>query len=229
MATTLPTLNGPDFGPDFAVRRIYCVGRNYRAHAIEMGSDPDREPPFFFTKPTDAILPNGATMPYPPMTQALEHEVELVVALRGEGRDVPADRAADLIHGFAVGLDMTRRDLQAEAKRTGRPWDMAKGFDHSAPCGPLSLIEDTGLLQRGAIWLRVDGVLRQQGDIGDMIWSVQEVIAALSRFNTLKPGDVIFTGTPDGVAKVLPGQQLHAHVDGLNDLTIAIGKEGLLF
>jgi fumarylpyruvate hydrolase len=218
--TTLPVIGAADL----KLRRIYCVGQNYRAHTLEMGGDPERAPPFFFTKPTDAILPTGATMPYPPMTEALEHEVELVVALSAGGRDIPPAQATALIHGYAVGLDMTRRDLQASAKRDGRPWDMAKGFDHSAPCGPLTRIEETGPLTQGAIRLLVDGELRQHGNIADMIWSVAEVIAELSRYNTLAPGDLIFTGTPAGVGKVHPGNRLDAHIDGLLDLSITIGE-----
>jgi fumarylpyruvate hydrolase len=209
---------------DLQVRRIYCVGQNYRAHALEMGADPDRAPPFFFTKPADAILPTGATMPYPPMTQALEHEVELVVALGAGGHDIPPAQATALIHGYAVGLDMTRRDLQAQAKSAGRPWDMAKAFDHSAPCGPLTRIEETGPLTQGAIRLLVNGELRQHGNIADMIWSVAEVIAELSRYNTLAPGDLIYTGTPAGVGKLVPGNRLDAHIDGLHDLSITIGE-----
>jgi fumarylpyruvate hydrolase len=217
---TLPVINGADF----TVRRIYCVGQNYRAHAIEMGSDPDRAPPFFFTKPADAILPDGAVMPYPPMTDALEHEVELVVSLAAGGRDVAVGQATALIHGYAVGLDMTRRDLQAAAKRAGRPWDMAKGFDHSAPCGSLTRIEETGPLTEGAIRLLVDGEVRQHGNIADMIWSVAEVIAELSRYNTLAAGDLIYTGTPAGVGRVHPGNRLEAHIDGLVPLGITIGE-----
>jgi fumarylpyruvate hydrolase len=217
---TLPVINGTDFG----VRRIYCVGQNYRAHALEMGADPDRAPPFFFTKPADAILHDGAVMPYPPMTEALEHEVELVVSLGAGGRDVAAGQATALIHGYAVGLDMTRRDLQAAAKRAGRPWDMAKGFDHSAPCAALTRIEETGPLTEGAIRLLVDGEVRQHGNIADMIWSVAEVIAELSRYNTLVAGDLIFTGTPSGVGRVHPGNRLDAHIDGLVPLGIAIGE-----
>jgi fumarylpyruvate hydrolase len=218
--TTLPVIGAADL----KIRRIYCVGQNYRAHTLEMGGDPDRAPPFFFTKPADAILPSGATMPYPPMTQALEHEVELVVALAAGGRDIPPAQATALIHGYAVGLDMTRRDLQAAAKSAGRPWDMAKGFDHSAPCGPLTRIEETGPLTQGAIRLLVDGELRQHGNIADMIWSVAEVIAELSRYNTLAPGDLIYTGTPAGVGKVHPGNRLDAHIDGLADLAITIAE-----
>jgi len=220
MSTMVPVIGAAAL----IVRRIYCVGQNYRAHTIEMGGDPDRAPPFFFTKPADAILPTGATMPYPPMTQALEHEVELVVALSAGGRDIPAAQATALIHGYAVGLDMTRRDLQAQAKSAGRPWDMAKGFDHSAPCGPLTRIEETGPLTQGAIRLLVDGEVRQHGNIADMIWSVAEVIAELSRYNTLAPGDLIFTGTPAGVGKVHAGNRLDAHIDGLADLAITIGE-----
>ena len=216
----LPTVDGKDF----TVRRIYCVGQNYRAHAIEMGSDPDRAPPFFFTKPADAILPSGATMPYPAMTEALEHEVELVIAIGAEGRDVSQSKAATLIYGYAVGLDMTRRDLQAAAKKAGRPWDMAKGFDHSAPCGALTPADRASGIGSAEISLQVNGALRQSGAIADMIWSIPEIIAGLSRFNRLMQGDLIYTGTPAGVGKVNPGDQLHARIEGLTDLTITIGE-----
>jgi len=210
-------------GGRFAVRRIYCVGQNYRAHALEMGGDPDRQLPFFFTKPADAILHDGATMPYPPMTEALEHEVELVVALGGGGAHIAAADASALILGYAVGLDMTRRDLQAAAKKAGRPWDMAKGFDHSAPCGTLTPAAQAGAMESGAIWLRVNGDPRQSSDISHMIWRVPEVIAELSRYVTLMPGDLIYTGTPENVGPVRRGDLLLAHVDGLAELQIRIG------
>ena len=197
----------------FTVRRIYCVGQNYRAHALEMGSNPDRQTPFFFQKPADAIVPDGGVMPYPPRTAAFEHEVELVVAI---GADAS-------VFGYAVGLDMTRRDLQAEAKKAGRPWDMAKGFDHSAPCGTITRAADLGDMSRGAIWLNVDDELRQSSDLSQMIWSVPEIIAELSTYVTLQPGDLIYTGTPDRVGKVQRGARLHAHVDGLADLRVSVG------
>jgi fumarylpyruvate hydrolase len=190
---TVPTTTGGRF----PVRRVYCVGRNYAAHAREMGHDPDREPPFFFGKPADALVPDGADTPYPPATSRLEHEVELVVALGGGGQDVSVADALGLVWGYAVGIDLTRRDLQAEAKRLGRPWDLAKGFDHSAPVGtiaPAAGIDPAS----GAVTLHVDGELRQSGDLADQIWSVAETIAALSRSVALAPGDLLFTGTPRG-------------------------------
>ncbi len=198
----------------FTIRRIYCVGQNYRAHALEMGSNPDRQSPFFFQKPADAIVQDGAVMPYPSRTAAFEHEVELVVAI---GADAS-------VFGYAVGLDMTRRDLQAEAKKAGRPWDMAKGFDHSAPCGTITRAADLGDMRQGAIWVRVDDEMRQSSDLSQMIWAVPEIIAELSTYVTLCPGDLIYTGTPDKVGKVQRGARLHAHVDGLQDLRVSVGE-----
>ncbi len=213
----------PMLGRDrFEVRRIYCVGQNYRAHAIEMGSDPDRQRPFFFTKPTDAIVQNGGSVAYPPRTAALEHEVELVVAIGAEAADVPADQAMGAVFGYAVGLDMTRRDLQAEAKKAGRPWDMAKGFDQSAPCGTITAADDAALQAGAAIWLRVNDQTRQASDLSSLIWSVPEVVAELSSYVTLRPGDLIYTGTPDKVGPVQRGDRLHAHVDGLLDLFVTV-------
>lgn len=209
-------------GGDFPVRRIYCVGRNYRAHTIEMGGDPDRELPFFFTKPADAVEPDGAAIPYPPMTKDYQHEIELVVAIGKAGRDIPAAQGSDFIFGYAVGLDMTRRDLQAEAKKAGRPWDMAKGFDQSAPCGPILPKSDNSPFDKGAIWLKINGEVRQSSDISLLIWTIPEVIADLSRYVTLMPGDLIYTGTPDGVGPVKPGDRLHGHIDGLHDLHVTI-------
>jgi fumarylpyruvate hydrolase len=210
-------------GNVFPVRRIYCVGRNYAAHAREMGSDPDREPPFFFMKPADAVVPTGTTIPYPSKTKSYHHEIELVVALGSGGKDVPVEQALELVFGYAVGLDMTRRDLQDEAKATRRPWDMSKGFDQSAPCAPLSSVADVGHIDRGAIWLTVNGTMKQQGDIRDLIWSVPETIAYLSGLVELAAGDLIYTGTPDGVNAVVPGDVLLGHVDGLTDLTMTVG------
>ena len=185
-------------GGSFPVRRVFCVGRNYAEHAREMGHDPDREAPFFFTKPADALLTGGADMPYPPMTRDLHHEMELVVALGAGGSEVATDDAPGLIWGYAAGLDMTRRDLQAEAKKQGRPWDMAKGFDHSAPIG--ALVPAGGVDPgRGRIELRVNGEVRQSSDLAKLIWSVPETVAYLSRLVRLAPGDLIFTGTPPGV------------------------------
>lgn len=216
--TTVPIVGGGEF----PVRRIYCVGRNYRAHALEMGADPDRDPPFFFMKPTDNIVHDGAVVPYPPRTAEYQHEIELVVAIGKEGRDVPVARAADLIFGYAVGLDMTRRDLQMQARKAGRPWDMGKGFDHSAPCGAISPKSDVGEITQGAIWLKINGELRQTSDLSLLIWNVSEVIADLSAYMTLKPGDLIYTGTPENVGNVHPGDRLVGHVEGLVDLSITV-------
>ena len=210
-------------GAPFPVRRIFCVGRNYAAHAREMGHDPDREPPFFFTKPADALLLTGNPMPYPPKTADLHHEIELVVAIGRAGIDIPAAQAQGHIFGYAVGLDMTRRDLQGEAKKLGRPWDMGKGFDYSAPIAPIHKASETGPIDKGAIWLDVNGTRRQLGDISDLIWSVPEVIAYLSGLVALQPGDLIYSGTPEGVAAVVRGDRLHGHVDGLTDLDVVIG------
>ncbi|PYY32433.1 FAA hydrolase family protein [Curtobacterium sp. MCJR17_055] len=207
---TVPTSTGGRF----PVRRVYCVGRNYAAHAREMGHDPDREPPFFFGKPADALVTDGADSPYPTLTARLEYEVELVVALGGGGRDVSVADALGLVWGYAVGIDLTRRDLQAEAKRLGRPWDLAKGFDHSAPIGtivPAAGVDPTS----GAVTLHVDGDLRQSGDLAEQIWSVAETIAALSRSVALAPGDLLFTGTPEGVGPVARGSVLRGAVDGV--------------
>jgi fumarylpyruvate hydrolase len=196
----------------FPVRRIYCVGRNYAEHAREMGHDPDREPPFFFTKPADAVLTDGQDMPYPPMTRDLHHEMELVVALGQGGAAVDPADAARLVWGYAAGLDMTRRDLQAEAKKLGRPWDMAKGFDSSAPIGALVSAEGR---TPGAIELRVNGEVRQSSHLDKLIWSIPDTIAYLSRLVRLEAGDLIFTGTPEGVAAVQRGDLLEGSVEGV--------------
>jgi fumarylpyruvate hydrolase len=207
----------------FPIRRIYCVGRNYAAHAREMGHDPDREPPFFFTKPADAVIPDGAVMAWPPATSDLHHEIELVVALGKGGRDIPEADALGHVFGYAVGLDMTRRDLQAQAKKAGRPWDMAKGFDQSAPCGIIRPASAIGHPDRGAIVLEVNGGTRQKGDLADMIWSVSETIAYLSGLVELHPGDLIYTGTPDGVGPVSRGDRLTGRVEGVGELSVTIG------
>jgi fumarylpyruvate hydrolase len=217
--TAIPVLDGGEF----PVRRIYCVGRNYAAHAREMGHDPDREAPFFFQKPADAVVPTGATIPYPAKTKDYQHEIELVVALARGGSDIDVRHANELVFGYAVGLDMTRRDLQTEAKNLGRPWEMGKSFDQSAPCAPLSPIAATGPLEKGAIWLKVNGEFRQQGDLAQLIWSVPEVISQLSSLVVLAPGDLIYTGTPAGVGAVVRGDLLLGHVDGLTDLAVTVG------
>ncbi|PZF12071.1 FAA hydrolase family protein [Curtobacterium sp. MCPF17_011] len=208
-------------GGRFPVRRIHCVGRNYAAHAREMGHDPDREPPFFFGKPADAVTTDGADTPYPTLTAQLEYEVELVVALGAGGRDVAVSAARDLVWGYAVGIDLTRRDLQAEAKRLGRPWDLAKGFDASAPIG--TIVPAAGVdPSSGSITLHVDGELRQSGDLADQIWSVAETIAVLSRAVRLEPGDLLFTGTPDGVGPVSRGSVLRGAVAGVGTVETRI-------
>jgi fumarylpyruvate hydrolase len=205
------------------VRRIYCVGRNYAAHAREMGADPDREPPFFFTKPANAIVPNGATIAYPPATKNLHYEIELVVVIGKGGSTIPVAKALDHVFGYAVGLDMTRRDLQNEAKKMGRPWDMGKGYDQSAPCTAIQPVSKIGHPAKGAIWLKVNGQMRQTGDLADQIWNVQETISYLSGLVTLAPGDLIYTGTPEGVGPVVKGDRMDGHIDGVGDLTITVG------
>lgn len=203
----------------FPVRRIFCVGQNYADHAREMGSDPDRQQPFFFTKPADAVVPGGGTLPYPSMTNDLHHEVELVVALGTGGTDIAAADALAIIYGHAVGIDLTRRDLQAAAKKAGRPWDMAKGFDKSAPIAALTPGAPPA---SGPVTLTINGETRQAGDLSMMIWSVAEVIAALSRQVALAPGDLIFTGTPAGVGPISLGDQVRATIADLTPLEIRI-------
>ena len=207
----------------FPVRRVFCVGRNYAAHAREMGSDPNREPPFFFTKPADAVVPASGAVPYPPSTNDLHHEIELVVALKAGGKDIDEGQALDLVWGYGVGLDLTRRDLQAVAKDAGRPWDMAKGFDASAPCSALHPVSDVGHPAQARIWLEVNGTLRQEGNLDEMIWPIADVIASLSRLVTLAPGDLIYSGTPSGVGALQPGDRVRGGVDGVDtfELTIA--------
>lgn len=206
----------------FPVRRVFCVGRNYGAHAREMGSDPNREPPFFFTKPADAVVPASGAVPYPPATQDLHHEVELVVALGAGGAGIDPGQAMSLVWGYGVGLDLTRRDLQAIAKDAGRPWDMAKGFDASAPCSPLIPAAALGHPQDARIWLEVNGALRQEGNLNEMIWPIADVISHLSRLVTLAPGDLIYTGTPAGVAALKPGDQVRGGVDGVTQFALSI-------
>lgn len=209
-------------GGEFPVHRIYCVGRNYAAHAREMGHDPDREEPFFFMKPADAVVASGATIAYPSRTSDFHHEIELVVALGRGGRDISADKALDLVYGYAVGVDLTRRDLQNVAKKMQRPWDLSKGFDQSAPCGVISSAAKVGHPSKGSIWLKINGADRQVGDLSDMIWNVPETIAYLSTFVALMPGDLIYTGTPDGVGPIKRGEKVVGHVDGLVDLTFDV-------
>ena len=206
----------------FPVRRIFCVGRNYAEHAREMGMGGERALPFFFTKPADAVMPNGSDVPYPSHTSNLHHEVELVVALSGGGSDVNVETALSLVFGYAVGIDLTRRDQQGAARDLGRPWDVAKGFDHSAPVTAIAPVAKSGHPVAGRIWLEVNGKLRQQGDISDMIWNVPEVIAELSTWFELFPGDLIFTGTPAGVGPLMPGDRVRAGVDGIGILEFGV-------
>ncbi|MES2724449.1 MAG: fumarylacetoacetate hydrolase family protein [Pseudomonadota bacterium] len=203
----------------FPVRRIYCVGRNYAAHRREMGGD-DRDPPFFFAKPADAIVAPGAAVPYPPRTGNLHHEIELVVALKGGGSNVPVESALDLVYGYAVGVDLTRRDLQNAAKDKGQPWEAGKAFDASAP---ISTIKPwTGPAPQGRIAISVNGTVRQEGVVADMIWNVAEIIAEASKLWTLAPGDLIFTGTPEGVAAILAGDKIEGEVDGVGALSFTV-------
>ncbi|MFO1407673.1 MAG: fumarylacetoacetate hydrolase family protein [Steroidobacteraceae bacterium] len=206
----------------FPVHRIYCVGRNYAAHAREMGADPEREPPFFFSKPADAVVPNGAPVPYPSRTANLHHEIELVVAIGEGGRNIPVANALAHVFGYAVGNDLTRRDLQSAAKDKGQPWDTAKGFDHSAPITAIRRVSELGHLSRGAIWLEVNGRPRQRADLCEMIWSVPEIVAELSTLYELKPGDLVFTGTPAGVGPLARGDSVVGGVEGLDTLRTTI-------
>ena len=206
----------------FPVRRVFCVGRNYAEHAREMGHEPGREPPFFFSKPADALVVDGADTPYPPMTADFHHEIELVVALGSGGTEIDASTALSHVWGYAAGIDFTRRDLQQQAKKAQRPWDMAKGFDHSAPIGAIAPASRVGHPARGAIALSVNGVARQRGDIADMTWNVSEIIAELSRYLELAAGDLIFTGTPAGVAAVVRGDVLAGSVEGVGAVSARI-------
>ncbi len=206
----------------FPVRRIYCVGRNYAAHAREMGHDPDREDPFFFQKSPDSIVRPGGNFPYPPSTSDVHHEIELVVALGLGGANIPEDQALDHIFGYGVGLDMTRRDLQGEAKKAGRPWTVGKAFDHAAPCSAITPARAVANARRGRIWLDINGDSRQDGDIDQLIWSVPEIIAYLSGLFTLAPGDLIYTGTPAGVGPVERGDNLRGGIDGIGEIEITV-------
>jgi fumarylpyruvate hydrolase len=208
----------------FPVNRVFCVGRNYAAHAREMGKDPDREPPFFFMKPANAVVDATAvkTIPYPPRSQDFHHEIELVAAIGKGGRDIPEAEALSHVYGYAVGLDMTRRDLQLEARDKGRPWEFGKSFAHSAPIGALRRAEDIGHPEAAAITLTVNGQPRQSSDIAKLIWSVAECIAVLSQYEALEPGDLIMTGTPEGVKAVVPGDVLNGAIAGIGDIEIRV-------
>lgn len=206
----------------FPVHRVYCVGRNYADHAVEMGHDPDREPPFFFQKNPDNLIPGGGEFPYPPASRDVHHEIELVVALGSGGTDIPVDRALELVFGYAVGLDMTRRDLQAEAKKAGRPWEVGKAFEHSAPCSAIVPASAIGHPTHGAITLSVNDEPRQQGDLNQLIWTVPEMVSYLSGLFTLQPGDLIFSGTPAGVGPVVRGDRLHGQIEGIGELAVTV-------
>ncbi len=219
-----PVLPVVESNKSFPVGRIYCVGRNYAEHAREMGHDPDREPPFFFMKPADAIAQNNVTIPFPQVTKDLHHEIEMIVAIGKGGADIPVEKALDHVFGYGVGLDMTRRDIQGEAKKMGRPWEMGKAFDNSAPCTALKPVAMIGHPAKGAIWVKVNGEVKQTGDLADMIWNVPEMISYLSKLITLQPGDVIMSGTPAGVGPVQRGDKLEGHVDGVGDLTVTYAK-----
>lgn len=210
-----PSVEIAGSGERFPVRRIFCVGRNYAEHAREMGGAPDREPPFFFAKPADAVVGAGVEIAMPPRTANLHHEIELVVALGSGGRDIAQDAALEVVFGYAVGNDLTRRDLQAEAKAVGRPWDMAKGFDHSAVISPIHPAVAIGHPANARIWLSVNGELRQEGDLADMIWPVADIIAELSSYVELKAGDLIYTGTPAGVGRIVSGDLIEGGIDGI--------------
>jgi fumarylpyruvate hydrolase len=210
-------------GKTFPVRRIWCIGRNYEEHIREMGHDV-RDPPFFFSKPADAIVPDGGTVPYPPLTKDMHHEVELVVALKSGGRNIKMEQARDCIYGYAVGIDLTRRDLQIASRDMKRPWEIGKAFDASAPCGPLQPVARIGHPSKGRIALAVNGKVRQDGDLAQMIWNVPEVIVKLSEMMELAAGDVIMTGTPSGVAATVAGDKIECDIEGVGKLTVTIGK-----
>ena len=214
----LPVLDSQDV---FPVHRIYCVGRNYAAHAVEMGHDPDREAPFFFQKNPDNLLLDDI-FTYPPLSEDVQHEIELVVGLQSGGSDIAPERALDSVFGYAVGLDMTRRDLQGEMKRQGRPWEIGKAFEQSAPCSAIAPAQRIGHPQTGAIRLSKNGALSQSGDLSQMIWKVPEIISELSRYFLLCPGDLIFTGTPSGVGPVQRGDELRGEIEGVGNLSLRV-------
>ena len=220
-APTPPSVEVRGTRDRFPVRRIFCVGRNYAAHAREMGND-DREPPFFFTKPADAVVPSGSSVPYALRTENFHHEAELVVALGGGGTNVSVANANSLVYGYAIGIDLTRRDLQADSRDHGRPWDTSKGFDRSAPIGAIRPVSAGGLIESARIWLSVNGKIRQDANVADMTWKVPEIIAELSTLFEIAAGDLIYTGTPAGVGPLVRGESVEAGIDGLDPLSIRI-------
>ena len=217
--TTLP-IRGTD--KLFPVNRVYCVGRNYAAHAIEMGHDPDKEPPFFFQKNPDNLLLEGNDFPYPPMTEDVHHEIEMAVMLKSGGDNIPVERAMDCVFGYAVSLDMTRRDLQGQMKKMGRPWEIGKAFEQSAPITEVVPAEEIGHPTAGSVWLKINGETRQEGDLNQLIWKIPEMISYLSDLFTLHSGDVILSGTPSGVGPVQRGDKIHGHVSGVGDLELNV-------
>jgi fumarylpyruvate hydrolase len=217
--TTLPVRGTDDL---FPVNRVYCVGRNYAAHAIEMGHDPDKEAPFFFQKNPDNILLEGQDFPYPTMTSDVHHEIELAVALKSGGDNISADNAMDCVFGYGIALDMTRRDLQGQMKKQGRPWEIGKAFEKSAPCSELVSAAEIGHPVEGTVWLKVNDEIRQQGNLDQLIWKIPEMIAYLSELFTLHSGDIILTGTPSGVGPVHRGDKLHGHVGGVGELKVNV-------
>jgi fumarylpyruvate hydrolase len=208
----------------FPVRRIWCVGRNYEEHIREMGHDV-RDPPFFFSKPADAIVPDGGSVPYPPLTKDMHHEIELVVALQSGGRNIKPERALDCVFGYGVGIDLTRRDLQIASRDMKRPWEVGKAFDGSAPCGPLQPASKIGHPSKGRIWLKVNGEVKQDGDLEQMIWNVPEIIWKLSEMVELAAGDIIMTGTPAGVSALQPGYKIECEVEGVGKVAVTIGPK----
>ncbi|MFT5450414.1 MAG: fumarylpyruvate hydrolase [Gammaproteobacteria bacterium] len=221
-APAIPTLTIRGSEQLFPVHRIYCVGRNYAAHAIEMGHDPDREPPFFFQKNPDNLLVGDGDFPYPDKSSDVHFEIELVVALGKGGKNIAMELALEHVFGYGVGLDMTRRDLQGQAKEMGRPWEVGKAFDFSAPCSELVEAAQIGHPNEGAVWLDVNGERRQSGDLNQLIWKVPETIAYLSGLFTLNAGDLIYSGTPSGVGAIVKGDAMHGHVDGIGDLHVKV-------
>jgi fumarylpyruvate hydrolase len=219
-----PILAPTSDGRQFPVRRLFCIGRNYAAHAREMGKDPDRDPPFYFTKWAETVVGDGATIAYPPQTKNFHYEAELVVAIGTSGANIAEDKALEHVFGYATGLDMTRRDLQLEARDKGRPWDTGKNVEQSSPLGLIHPVSEVGHIGQGGIRLTVNDVEKQKADLTELIWSVEEVIACVSQAYTLQPGDLIYTGTPAGVGPVVPGDVIRISVAGLTDLTVTVGE-----
>ena len=210
-------------GDEFPIRRVFCVGRNYAEHAREMGKDPDRDPPFYFTKWAETVVPSGSTIAYPPSTANYHYEAELVIAIGKPGRNIPTDQALDHVLGYATGLDMTRRDLQLKAREQGRPWDSGKNFEQASPLGLIHPVSEVGHIETGAITLTVNGETKQSADIADLIWPVTDIISFLSQMYRLEAGDIIYTGTPAGVGPVVPGDTIVVAVEGLSSTTVTVG------